>query len=444
MYGTNVLYTSHQDITWRLAVQRSRFSSREVTGLCGTELLPTQSHHLSWGTYPYRLPRRMRPISPARPHIHISPALALPPHPPAHPTSHSSCPSSNLPPVPHPTYPTPPAPSVSSSPVGPGRHAAERGGRPEAAVGPAPRAAGIARLLTRAQLQRVLEGAEHAGRQPPVQLLQELLGPVRAAPRRPPAAPQGARPARRQHQRQQHAGGQRPDLRDRPLRAASAPEDGRRAHRPPRAPRPCPAPRAPRAAPAPAPRPSRPSRPTSSRTPSLQRGHVRRARVRVPAGLLRRGLRVPVSQRSPRHRHLSPAARARGPYPDFARAGSRWLLLDVRRAGPRDEPGMGSLPPVARTHQCPHVPGDAVGIRTPSRVGTAGRDWAGARGGAVAGDGAAPAAVCAAQRGQPRLSGGRTVLRPKRCLQGQAHRDHSRPPGESEPNSLDSGFSSAG
>lgn len=387
---------------------------------------------------PYHLPIPISTVSgprPSNPSTYLS--LQLPfPQSPARPASHLTDPASS------------PAPSVSRSPVGPGRHAAEGGGRPETAVGPAPRAAGIARLLTRAQLQRVLEGAEHAGRQPPVELLQELLGPVRAAPRRPPAAPRGARPARQQHQRQQHASGQRPDLRDRPLRAAPAPEDGRRAHRGPRAPRPCPAPRAPRSAPGPAPRPSRPSRPsrpTSSRTRSPQRGHVRRARVRVPAGLLRRGLRVPVRQRSLRHGHLSPTApHARGPYLDLARAGSRWLLLGVRRASPRDEPDMGSLPPVAHTHQCPHVPGDAVGIGAPSRCQDRGPGLGqGSRRGRGRRWRRPRRRVCGSEGPTLPVRGTDCAQAEETSLATKAHQDRYRPPGKSRPSILE-GFSSAG
>lgn len=70
---------------------------------------------------------------------------------------------------------------------------------------------------------------------------------------------------------------------------------------------------------------------------------------------------------------LSHRPRARGPEPNSARAGVPAAPSPARRA-PGHQPGAGSLPPVARTHQRPHVPGDAVGTVTPSRaLGTAGR-----------------------------------------------------------------------
>lgn len=89
--------------------------------------------------------------------------------------------------------------------------------------------------------------------------------------------------------------------------------------------------------------------------------------------------------------------------------------------------------------ETPSGPSRRAGGRKP-------RDWAGARGGAVAGDGAAPAAVesVPAQRG--RVCQGRGTERArggKRSLVSKALQERPRLPGKSELSSLE-GFSSAG
>lgn len=92
--------------------------------------------------------------------------------------------------------------------VGPGRGAAQVDGEPELLVAgrPAPGgAAGVVRAARGLGLQGVVEGAEHAGRQPPVQLLQQLFGPLAAGPgpRRPLVRLGGLRAEREQRRAQQ-------------------------------------------------------------------------------------------------------------------------------------------------------------------------------------------------------------------------------------------------
>lgn len=110
----------------------------------------------------------------------------------------------------------PPFPRRPESPVCPGRCAAQVDGEPDPLVGGRPcpgGAAGVVLAAGRLGLQGVVEGAEHARRQPPVQLLQQLLGPLAAAPR--PRRPLLGRPGGLRAQREQRRAEQRQQRRRR-------------------------------------------------------------------------------------------------------------------------------------------------------------------------------------------------------------------------------------
>lgn len=117
------------------------------------------------------------------------------------------------PPNTHPSF-FPLTPGAPQSPVGPRRGAAQVDGEPEPLVAGRPPpggAAGVVLAARRLGLQGVVEGAEHSRRQPPVQLLQQLLGPLAAGPgpRRPLGRLDGLRAQREKRRAQQRRAQQR-------------------------------------------------------------------------------------------------------------------------------------------------------------------------------------------------------------------------------------------